>query len=85
MTRFHTIAEDEDERRASLPGYHADTFAAGAVWGAGWAFAILGMAEAIAEREACCKRCWEWLGDCECRDTDSAPTNTTPTGSDTKP
>jgi hypothetical protein len=63
---FYRYAEEECERQAMLPGYHDDTFAAGAVWGAMAVFALIGMAEAIAERESYCKACGVWLLDCEC-------------------
>jgi hypothetical protein len=43
----YRLAEEEDERRSAQPNSHDDTFAAGALWGAGWMAALIGMAEAI--------------------------------------
>ena len=63
---LYDVAETENNRRAALPGYHSDSFEAGAEWGAGWAFALVGMAKAIAEREAFCKRCGIYFSDCSC-------------------
>lgn len=48
---LYRIAEEEAERQATLPGYHDDTFAAGAVWGAMAVFALIGMAEAIRQTD----------------------------------
>lgn len=52
---------DEAHGRHGVDSREFDAFIDGAEWGAGWAFAIVGMAMAIRE-SYCCDSCGNWTG-----------------------